>query len=114
MALIPPTNENLESVRATRPLTEWLIRVAKSGTTMTYGLAKQRLEADCGFDVIFPVAVGRVAGAAMNRILEHVPDAPLLNVLLGKTASQTSMVAEERCTQGRPVARVGRGRSHAG
>ena len=82
MALIPPTNENLESVRATRPLTEWLIQVAKSGTTMTYGLAKQRLEADCGFDVVFPVAVGRVAGAAMNRILERVPDAPLLNVLL--------------------------------
>lgn len=82
MALIPPTNENLESGRATKPLTEWLIQVAKSGTTMSYGRASQRLEVDCGFDVVVPVAVGRVAGAAMNRIRKRVPDAPLLNVLL--------------------------------
>ena len=43
----------------------------------------RRLESDCGFDVIFTVSVGRVAGAAMNAILEAAaPDAPLLNVLL--------------------------------
>ena len=88
MALIPPTNENLESVRATRPLTEWLISAAKSGTTITYGQAKLRLQSDCGFDVVFPVAVGRVAGTAMNRILDCVPDAPLLNVLLVQSATQ--------------------------
>ena len=82
MVLIPPTYENLESVQATKPLTAWLIHAARSRRTMTYGQAKRRLEGECGFDVIFPVAVGRVAGAAMNRILKYVPDAPLLNVLL--------------------------------
>ena len=82
MALIPPTYENLESVQATRPLTAWLIHAARYYRTMTYGQVKRRLEGECGFDVIFPVAVGRVAGAAMNRILKYVPDAPLLNVLL--------------------------------
>ena len=79
---IRPTNQNLESGRATKPLTAWLIHAAKSRRTMTYGKAKRLLESDCGFDVVFTVAVGRVAGAAMNRILEAVPDAPLLNVLL--------------------------------
>lgn len=82
MALIPPTNENLESVKATMPLTAWLIHAARSRRTMTYGQAKRRLEGDCEFGVIFTVTVGKVAGAAMNRILECVPDAPLLNVLL--------------------------------
>ena len=82
MALIPPTNENLESVQATMPLTAWLIHAARSRRTMTYGQAKRRLEGDCEFGVIFTVTVGKVAGAAMNRILEYVPDAPLLNVLL--------------------------------
>ena len=87
MALIPPTYENLESVQATRPLTSWLIHATRARRTMTYGEAKQRLEGECGFDVIFPVAMGRVAGAAMNRILRHVPDAPLLNVLLVRSDS---------------------------
>ena len=82
MALIPPTHENLESVKATRPLTTWLIHAARFHRTMTYGQAKQRLEGECGFGAIFPIAVGRVAGAAMNRILKYAPDAPLLNVLL--------------------------------
>ena len=54
---------------------------------MTYGQAKRRLEDEYKFGVIFPVAVGRVAGAAMNRILKHVPDAPLLNVLLVQSAT---------------------------
>ena len=37
MALIPATNENLESAKATRPLTEWLIHAAGLRRTMTYG-----------------------------------------------------------------------------
>ena len=82
MPNIEPTDENLKSAQATQPLTAWLIHAAKSRDTMTYGQAKRRLENDCGFGIIFPVAVGKVAGAAMNRILEHFPNAPLLNVLL--------------------------------
>ena len=82
MALIPQTDENLESAKATKPLTAWLIHAGRSRRWMTYGQAKRRLEAECGFDVIFTVNVGKVAGAAMNRVLEYVPDAPLLNVLL--------------------------------
>lgn len=87
MSLISPTYENLESVQATRPLTAWLVHAARSRRTMTYGQAKQRLEDECGFDLIFPVNTGRVAGAAMDRILRHVPDAPLLNVLLVRADS---------------------------
>ncbi len=82
VALIPPTYENLESDKATKPLTAWLIHAARLRRTMTYGQAKRRLEGDWGFGVIFTVAMGRVAGAAMNAILKDVPDAPLLNVLL--------------------------------
>ena len=76
------THANLESPRATAPLTRWLIDAAARRTTITYGYAKRRLENECGFGVIFGIAVGRVAGAAMNRILERSPEAPLLNVLL--------------------------------
>lgn len=82
MTLIPPTHKNLESAKATKPLTAWLIRTARLRRTMTYGQGKRRLEGECGFDVIFTVQMGRVAGAAMIAILEEVPDAPLLNVLL--------------------------------
>ena len=82
MPVIQPTTENLQSERATRPLTAWLIHAAKSQRTMTYTDAKRRLENDCGFGVIFPVAVGKVAGAAMNKLLECDSNAPLLNVLL--------------------------------
>jgi len=87
MALIQPTYENLESAQATKPLTAWLIHVARSRRTMTYGHAKRRLEGECGFGVIFTVSMGKVAGAAMNAILEEVPDAPLLNVLLVQSDS---------------------------
>ena len=79
---IRPTHENLVSDQATKPLTAWLIQTARQRGTMTYGRAKVRLESECGFEAVFTVAVGRVAGAAMNKILEVVPDAPLLNVLL--------------------------------
>lgn len=54
---------------------------------MTYGQAKRRLEGECGFGVIFTVSMGRVAGAAMNAVLEEVPDATLLNVLLVQSGS---------------------------
>ena len=85
MAPIPATHENLEGPLATAPLTEWLVDAAKRRDTVTYGRAKVRLERDCGFDTVFTVAVGRVGGAAMDRILEHRTRAPLLNVLLVAT-----------------------------
>ena len=87
MALTPPTNEYLTSVKATKPLTEWLIHAAKSHRTLTYGQVKRRLEEQCGFDVIFTISVGKVAGATMNAILDEFPDAPLLNVLLVRVNS---------------------------
>ena len=82
MPVIQPTTENLKSERATQPLTAWLIHAAKSPRTMTYGDAKRQLKNDCGFGVIFTVAVGKVAGAAMNKLLECDSNVPLLNVLL--------------------------------
>ena len=82
MPVIQPSNENLTSERATQPLTAWLIHAAKAQRAMTYTDAKRRLENECGFGVIFTVAVGKVAGAAMNRLLECDSNVPLLNVLL--------------------------------
>ena len=87
MAPIRPTHEHLESAKATKPLTEWLINAARFGTTMTYGQAKRRLEVECGFGVIFTASMGKVAGAAMDAILEKAKDAPLLNVLLVQSDS---------------------------
>ena len=81
-SVISPNDENLKSKRATGPLTAWLIYAAKERGSITYGQAKQRLESECGFGDIFTVRIGKVAGAAMDRILEHSPRAPLLNVLL--------------------------------
>ena len=87
-SVIPANDENLESERATAPLTAWLIHAAKSRGTMTYGQARARLESECGFGAIFTVRIGRVAGVAMNRILEKAPRAPMLNVLLVQTATR--------------------------
>ena len=87
-SVIPPNDENLESHRATAPLTAWLIHAAKSRGTMTYGKAKRRLESECGFGDIFPIRIGRVAGVAMNRILEQARRAPMLNVLLVQAATR--------------------------
>ena len=87
-SVIPPNDKNLESERATAPLTVWLIHAAKSRGTMTYGQAKRRLESECGFGDIFTVRIGRVAGVAMNRILEQAPRAPTLNVLLVQAATR--------------------------
>ena len=86
-SVIPPNDSNLESARATGPLTAWLVHAAKSRGTMTYGQVKRRLESECNFGDVFPVRIGRVAGAAMDRILEHSPRAPLLNVLVVQTAT---------------------------
>lgn len=79
---IAPTHANLEGARATEPLTRWLIEAAWQRGTLTYGRVKARLESECRFGAVFPVAIGRVAGAAMDRMLERDPTAPLLNVLL--------------------------------
>ena len=81
MALIRPTNENLDA-KASGPLTAWLVHAARSRTTMTYRQARLQLESTCEFSAIFTPRMGRVAGVAMNAILDHVPDVPLLNVLL--------------------------------
>ena len=66
---ISPTHANLEDVRATAPLTRWLVEAARSRGTLTYGCAKARLESECGFGEIFPILVGRAVGAAMDRML---------------------------------------------
>ena len=49
MALIPPIYETLESARATKPLTAWLIHATRLRRTMTYGQAKPRSEVECEF-----------------------------------------------------------------
>ena len=84
--MISPTNKNLDAL-ATGPLTAWLVHAVKSRTTITYGQAKSRLELECGFGTIFPVRIGRVAGAAMNRLLAEAPEVPLLNVLVVQAAT---------------------------
>ena len=82
MPVIQPTIENLTSKRAIRPLTAWLIHASKSHRTTTYTDVKRRLENECGFGVIFTVATGKVAGAAMDKLLACDANVPLLNVLL--------------------------------
>ncbi len=86
--MIKATNDNLQSYKATAPLTAWLISAAKAGDLITYGIAANRLEQDCGFDKIFPTRMGMVAGTAMDNILEKEQSAPLLNVLLVRQDSQ--------------------------
>ena len=76
------TDANLTSRAATEPLTRWLIAAAKEETTLTYSEAKDRLEKECGFDTIFTVNIGKVAGAVIDKILEQDSSAPLLNVLV--------------------------------
>lgn len=77
------TKGNLASPHATEPLARWLIGAAKNCTDLTYGEAASRLEAECGFDRIFPaIRMGVSAGEMQKGILELNPDAPLLNVLL--------------------------------
>ena len=128
--VIPPNDENLKSNRATAPLTAWLIHAAKSRGTMTYGQAKRRLESECGFGDIFTVRIGKVAGVAMNRILEQAPRAPMLNVLLVQAATRLpgsgvagylairdpgqALAWAEGCAPARELAKRGRGRGAAG
>ena len=85
---IQPNLANLTSRYATEPLTRWLISAAKERTTLTYGEAKRRLEAEYGFSTIFSTRMGYVAGTAMDMILEQDRTAPLLNVLLVQAATR--------------------------
>lgn len=88
MPVIQPTYKNLESVQATQPVTAWLIHAAKFRRTLSYGEAKRRLERDHGFGTIFSILMGRVAGAAMDRILVHNPNTPLLNILIVQSSTR--------------------------
>ena len=90
MTKIPATDENLKK-HATKPLTQWLIDAAKRGRSITYGEAKQRLEAEIGFSYIDPRRVGIPAGALMSDIQNKWSEkkkkkwpekCPLLNILL--------------------------------
>ncbi len=49
---------------------------------VTYGQIRAALENKLGVDIIFPTQIGHVAGALMDLILAHDPDAPLINVLI--------------------------------
>lgn len=73
--------ENL-TTHALKPLMRWLIAVALDESTMTYGEAKDRLEAEEGFSTIFSPMMGKPAGALIWRIQQVEPKAPLINVLL--------------------------------
>jgi len=79
---IPATPENLASDIAIKPITRWLIQAARERTSLSYGRAKERLEAECGFATIFAPMMGRPCGTLMERIQEKYPDAPLLNILM--------------------------------
>ena len=77
-----PTNGNLNRY-AVPPLTQWLILAAKHRSSLTYGIAKARLENEIGFNTLYRATrVGYPAGALMSRMLAVKPDCPLLNVLL--------------------------------
>ena len=78
---IKPTNENLEQF-GHAPLMRYLIATALDASTMTYGQAKARLEAEHDFATIFSTKMGYVVGSMMDRILAVDEDAPLLNVLM--------------------------------
>ncbi len=81
--MIEPTNDNLRSRIATKPLARWLISAAHEETKLTYGNVQNRLETQCHFGNIGrPTRTGVVAGAMQNEILNFNPKAPLLNVLL--------------------------------
>ena len=75
------TDDNLRQ-HATAPLAQWLIHAAKRRSSVTYGEAKRRLESEFEFDAVFTTRVGFPAGVLMGRILEVLPDCPLLNILL--------------------------------
>ena len=81
--MIEPTNDNLRSRIATKPLARWLISAAHEETKLTYGNVQNRLETQCHFGNIGrPTRTGVVAGAMQDEILDFNPKAPLLNVLL--------------------------------
>ena len=111
--VIVPNDENLKSEHATVPLTAWLIHAAKSHGTMTYAEAKRRLEEECGFGRIFTVRMGRAAGAAMDRIQDHSPRAPLLNVLLVQAGTRLPGAGAPAIWRGGTRASVGLRRKDA-
>lgn len=79
--LYAATNENLLEY-AIEPTLRWLVAAALDGTVMTYGDVKQKLEDEVGFSTIFTIRIGFVAGSLIEKILERLPNAPLINVLV--------------------------------
>jgi hypothetical protein len=75
------TDENLIE-QALKPTMRWLIATALDGSTMTYGVVKERLEKEESFSTIFATRIGFVAGALMTTIQEVDASAPLINVLV--------------------------------
>ena len=62
-----------------------LIRCIKSGEPfVTYGAVKYELEYQLKIQNIFPIKIGAVAEALMDKILEIEPKSPLINVLITK------------------------------
>ena len=78
---IPPNVKNLQQ-HAAPPLAQWLIHAARNRSSIAYGQAKRRLEAEIGFSTIFSAMMGIPAGQLMNQLLDARDDCPLLNVLL--------------------------------
>lgn len=75
------SKQDLED-KGARPLARWLIAAAMLRSSLTYGTAKYRLQAELGFSEIFSTHMGGPAGKLMHDIQKVEPDAPLLNVLL--------------------------------
>lgn len=77
------TNKNLSSDVATKALMKWLVAAALDNSFLTYGDAKNRLEAELGFDRIARAGrTGLTAGALIERLMAVDPMVPLINVLL--------------------------------
>ena len=76
-----PTKKNLKE-HAAQPLAQWLIHAARRRSSITYGVAKLRLEREIGFSMIFSPTMGVPAGNLMDRMLHVRPGCPPLNVLL--------------------------------
>ena len=81
--VIEPTERNLKSRIATKPLSRWLITAAREKGRLTYGEVQRRLQEHCHFASIGRATrIGLVAGAMQDEILEFDREAPLLNTLL--------------------------------
>ncbi len=61
----------------------YLLTVVASNATITYGEIADRLRVDLSIDGrVFPTHIGLVVGTLMEHILEVVPSAPLINLLV--------------------------------